>query len=315
MNLRKVIVVLAGAVAALFALDRIFGRREVIDWEDADKPGRIVDVDGLGVHVVEAGRGPAVILIHGFGGHTFSFRYLIPALAREHRVIALDLKGFGYTERVDTDYSQTAQARLVVGLMDALGVEKASLVGHSMGGGVAMRVASTWPQRVESVVLAGSVSGDRLPVFVIPFVTRALLPIFARLLGRRLFRRSYYDRALATDAVREEYQKPARIRGSLDGLLQMMRHSRRDRLIDFERIAQPVLILWAAGERVLPGLILRRLRRRLPHAEVVMIERAGHLLLEERPEECHATIRRFLGRAGPSPEVVRPAVDSLAASS
>ncbi len=300
MSIRKVAVIISTIVGALLALSHLIGRRERVDWRDAERPGRIVDVDGVGVHYVERGSGPAIVLVHGFGGHTFSFRHLIPDLAKDHRVVALDLKGFGYSERPKkSDYSLGAQARLVLRLMDTLGVESATLVGHSMGGEVVMRVAARAPERVERLVLAASVSGERIPLLPPLPIIRPFLPLIGRVIGDYILRRSFYDRSELTPEMRREYRAPTAIRGFYDAVWQMMQHLRRDRSVDFGRIRQPVLILWASHERIVPRWMLHRLRKRLPQAGVVTIDRAGHLLLEERPAECLAAIRRFLGgRAG-----------------
>ncbi len=293
--MRKAITALGAALMAALTLRWLMRPGEEIDWRDAEVPGRIETVDGVGIHYVERRSGPAVVLIHGFGGHTFSFRYLIPDLARDHRVVAVDLKGFGYSERPQKgDYSLSAQARLVVHLMDALGLEKASLVGHSMGGEVAMRIAAGWPQRVEKLVLAASVSGERIPTLPATPLIKPLLSLFGRMFGRWLFRRMFYNPQNATKEALDAYRAPARIRGSRDATYRVIRDFRRDKRVPFERITAPVLILWAARDRIVPRWGLARLRKRFPRAAVVTIERTGHLLLEEQPEQCNAAIRRFL---------------------
>ena len=305
--MRKVIAAAGGAVMAALTLRWLTRPREDVDWRDADAPGRVADVDGVGLHYLESGRGrDAVVLVHGFGGHTYSFRYLVPDLARDHRVVAVDLKGFGYSERPrKSDYSLSAQARLVARLMDMLGIQRASVVGHSMGGEVAMRIAAGWPERVEKLVLAASVSGERIPTLPVTPLIKPLLSLFARLFGRWLFRRMFYDPRNATNEVLGAYRAPARIRGSRDATYQVVRDFRRDKAVPFERIAAPVLILWAARERIVPRWGLRRLRKHFPRADVITIERAGHLLLEEQPENCNDAIRHFLtGKQAPSPETV-----------
>lgn len=293
--MRKIILLLGAAIAGLVTMRWLTRPRESIDWKAAPYPGRIIDVDGVGVHYVEQGSGPAVVLVHGFGGLTFSFRYTMPALAADHRVVALDLKGFGYSERpARSNYSVTAQARLVIRFMDILKIKKAALVGHSMGGEVVMRVAAMAPERVEKLVLAASVSGDRIPTLPVTPLIKPWLTIFARLFGRRFFLRCFFDRSKATDAVFEAYRAPALIKGSRDAIYQLARDSRKDKRIEYSRITQPVLILWAAAERIVPNWALGRLRSKLPQARVDTIERAGHLLLEEQPEACNEAIGGFL---------------------
>jgi pimeloyl-ACP methyl ester carboxylesterase len=283
-------------VSALVALiGRVLRRRETLHWRDAPAPGRIVEVDGVGIHYVEQGSGPAVLLIHGFGGHTYSFRYTIPALATDYRVIAADLMGFGYSERPGAaDYSLTAHAARMLRLMDELGIDRAAVVGHSMGGEVAMRMAAMAPERIVRVVLAGSVSGDRIPTLPVTPIIKPFLPAMRHLVRLTLLHRAVYDPAHLTPEVRDAYLAPTRLKGSIEGIYQLFKDARSDRKIEYSRIKQPVLVLWADHERVVPRAALRRIQQHLPQADVVVIERAGHLLLEEQPDPCNTTIRGFL---------------------
>lgn len=298
--MRRLLRIFAAIIGALLGLSRLLLRRETVDWRKASKPGRIAEVAGAdgrvaGIHIIDEGSGPAVMLVHGFGGHTYSFHATIPDLARDHRVVALDLIGFGYSERPrDADYSLTAHATRVLAVMDKLGIHKASLIGHSMGGEVVMRVAAMAPDRVDKLVLAASVSGDRIPTLPPTPLVKPLLPLITRLMAMRALKRTFYDPRLATPEMRAAYTAPARLKGSVDALYAITRDSRKDKRIPYDRIRAPVLILWAAGEKILPRWSLSRLRRHFPKAEVVTVPEAGHLLLEEKPEACNKIIRRFL---------------------
>ena len=294
--MRKAIAAVGGAVAAVAALRWLRRRKEDIDWRSARPPGAIVDVDGVPIHYIERGSGPAAaVLIHGFLGHTYSFRYLIPELAKDRRVVAVDLKGSGYSGRPQKgDYSLTEQARLVIRLMDKLGIDRASFVGHSLGGEVAMRLAANWPERVEKLVLAASVSGDRIPSLPVTPLIKPILWLIGRLFGRRIFRRQFYDPRKATKEVLEAYRRPLRIKGTGHAVYQTLRDMRREKAVESSRITAPVLILWASSERILPRWVLSRLRKRFPQAKVVAIERAGHLLLEEQPEQANRAVKSFL---------------------
>jgi pimeloyl-ACP methyl ester carboxylesterase len=118
------------------------------------------EVDGLALHYVVQGRGPAVILLHGLGGFAESWRHNIDALATRATVYAIDLPGFGRSAKPRTLYRLSYFARAVHGFMQALGIAQASLVGHSLGGSVAVTYALTHPTRVERLaLLAGLVPG------------------------------------------------------------------------------------------------------------------------------------------------------------
>jgi len=308
MTKRGPILALGGLVAAA-ALARRKRLREDLEWHDVEKPGRIVDIDGYGVHVVERGTGGAMLFIHGFGGQTFQYRHQLDYFAREHRVIAADLKGFGYSERdARTGLGHASQVTMLRALLDRLGVERVTVVGHSMGGAVAQRFAATYPDLVHALVLAASMPADRRPrrAPVPGVLLRPLLPLLAPVAASRLLAAGFYDPSYLTDDVRAEYVRPARLRGSMDGLRKMMRDAVSDPPVDASRITMPVLLLYGAHDPVAPLSMAQQIRARIPHARLTVIERAAHLLLEERPEECNRAIEDFLREAVAAPAGARP---------
>jgi pimeloyl-ACP methyl ester carboxylesterase len=155
-------------------------------------------------------------------------------------------------------------------------------------------MAANWPERVEKLVLAASVSGDRIPSLPVTPLIKPFLWLFGRLFGRWIFRRQFDDRRKATKEALDAYRRPLRIKGTGDAVYQTLRDGQREKAVDTSGIKQPVLILWASHERILPRWTLSRLRKRFPRAEVITIDRAGHLLLEEQPEASNAAICRFL---------------------
>jgi pimeloyl-ACP methyl ester carboxylesterase len=121
--------------------------------------------------------------------------------------------------------------------------------------------------------------------------------VLAGFAANRLLDASFYDTSHLTDDLRQEYLRPARLKGSMDGLLRMVRDARSDAEVDLSRITMPVLLLFAAHDRVAPLAMAQQLRQRIPHARLTVIERAAHLLLEERPDECNRAIADFLREA------------------
>lgn len=297
MKLRAIVAVGAAAAGAALLL-RKAGIHEDLDWGSVEKPGRLIDVDGYKVHYVDQGTGPVMVLVHGFGGQTYSYRHLIPIFARDHRVIAVDLKGYGYSERdAHTDLSHAGQVAMLRSLLVRLGVERATFVGHSMGGGVVQRFAAAHPEMVDALVLAASVSTDdrvgqraMLPAFV----GKPVVPLIERLISSRLLKGSYYDPAQLTAEVRDEYMRPVRIRGSVDSFIAIMRATGNQTPVEPGRITQPVLILSGAHDRLVPLSVGQRIREQIPQARIVVVDRAGHMLLEERPQECARAILDFL---------------------
>jgi pimeloyl-ACP methyl ester carboxylesterase len=288
-------------VASGIGLLRRIALREDVDWSEVEVPGRLIDINGYRVHVVEEGAGPPVALIHGFGGHTYSFRYLIPRLARDHRVVAVDLKGYGYSERdARAGLSRTDQIMMLRDLFKQLGITQAVVVGHSMGGMIAQRFAAGFPELVQALVLVATAAGNGRggpPSFALklpPQLLKPMLPILSGMAARRILELSFYDRSALTPEVEAEYLRPARIRGSMDGLLASIRDRTRDQSIDLTAVRQPVLVLVGEADRIIPRTASEELQQAFPQARIAVIERAGHLLLEERPDECFEAISEFL---------------------
>jgi pimeloyl-ACP methyl ester carboxylesterase len=310
MNKRTLAVLAAVSAAGVaYVISKRSPLRPELYWESIEKPGRIVDVDGYGVHCLELGSGPAIVLVHGFGGSTYSYRRLAPILAERHRTIAVDLKGFGYSQRDShTGLSHTDQVTMLRGLLRELGVSSAVFVGHSMGGAVVQRFAATYPDMVDALVLAASVTGDERYRRAVPppVIVKPMAAIIAALVSRRLLELSFYDPAHLTDELRDAYLRPIRIRGTIDGILRSGREAAGDPAFDRSRITMPTLLLYAAHDRVVPLKTAQHLRTLLPHARLVVVDKAAHLLLEEQPEVCAGAIEDFLR------EALRPGATAVA---
>ncbi len=276
-------------------------RFEDLDPESAGAPGAFVDIDGARIHYVDTGRGEPVVLIHGFNGSTFGYRYTIAELARHYRVVAIDLLGCGYSARpAKGDYSLTAQAELVARVMDRLGVERAAVAGHSMGGSVAMRLALGHPARVSRLVLVDAADdelrrGERFGLLARPF-----LPIAAMLtLHRRRFRRlsartAVHDPAHLTPEMLEGYFRPTRMKGHLRAQSRLLVDRRRDEPLTPERVSQPALVLWGEHDHWIPLARGEELAAAIPNARLVVVPSAGHLPLEEQPDFCNRALLEFL---------------------
>ncbi len=311
-KLTSMCVALLCAIGAVISMRWLFKSREDTSWDDAWKPGKLIEVDGVTLHYIEKGSGPAIVMIHGFGGQTFSFRYQLQEFSRDHRCVAIDLKGFGYSERPEGgDYSLEEQARLVLRAMDALGIDAAVLIGHSMGGEVVARAAAMAPERVEKLILVAAPTG--YPIWLAPRtpIAKALMPAFAKLARRNARRNLFYDpNSVDLNNILDEYSKPGQINGSLNTIWEMWGDVRRQPKLDHSKITMPVLILWAEKERVLlfDKRVLKWLRKRLPGAEVVTAPRTGHMLLEEQPKAANEELRVFIdGRQAVEKTAVRAA--------
>ncbi len=272
-------------------------------------PERFLRVGAQWVHVEQAGKGEAVLFVHGFGGSTYSWRHVLPPLAARYRVVALDLSGFGWTERPKQPeaYTLDAHARLVMGVADALGIERFHLVGHSYGGGICLWIAAHRPDRLRSLVLVDST----LPAYSVQrrrrvAAVRPLVSLFLRAVAlrppfiRRGLQRSVYDPALVTDEMVEAYRSRLAVAGAVDayrGLTAPVEGP--PPVVDLAAIRVPTLVLWGAEDRLLPARYGEKAARAMPQGRFVAIPACGHLPMEERPQEFLAALEAFLAETRP----------------
>ncbi len=275
---------------------------------------RFTELGGRSVYFERQGAGEAVVLIHGFGGSTFSFRKVAPELARDYDVIALDLHGFGYTQRPadPAAYTITAQRDLVLGLMDRLGVARAHIVGHSYGAGVALLMAQENPDRVRSIVLVdGGAPGGGPPAAPLFNILRPLMaPFVAQVLTeaniRRILESTVYDASVVDADMVNGYLGRLRIEGLVSAFRGFSSPAAGSApKVRPEALRTPTLLLWGERDTVIPIAVGERLSAAMAHAEFVRLPRVGHLPLEEAPAESLESLRAFLARqTEPAPPAV-----------
>ncbi len=265
-------------------------------------------IDGVRVRYVDEGTGSPVVLIHGFASSLETWNAVMPELVRRgHRVIALDLRGFGWTDRPPGDYSSEAQAHIVLGLMDRLGVQRAAIVGHSYGAGVTLRLALMAPERVERIALYDAWAYDgQLPAFF--HVARADgigEAMFATWYGERTEDRmalAFHDQRYVTmeliDAVDASLARPGTYAAALAAVRAMHYEAVEDQ---YRTIEQPVLLLWGREDHVTPLEIGERLSRELPGARLVVYPGCGHFPMIEHRAQSTAELARFLDEASLAP--------------
>jgi pimeloyl-ACP methyl ester carboxylesterase len=223
--------------------------------------------------------------------------------------------GFGFSGKPGGgEYTIEAQARIIVGLLDALGIERATLVGSSYGGAVAAVCALDYAERVERLVLVGAVSNDE--IIQKPLLRLAATPIVGELLAPVLLdaRRFVKNRLRTTYAAQNGYmldnvritahQRPLRAAATHRAILRTLRGWRATRIEqEAARIRQPTLLVWGAHDRDVPLRYGERLHELIGHSRLFVFPNCGHLPQEERPREFVSVVAEFC-RGGEGTTVV-----------
>jgi pimeloyl-ACP methyl ester carboxylesterase len=278
----------------------------------AAENGSFVEVGDLTVYTEQMGEGePAIILLHGYGACVFSWRGVMPALAKHCRVIAYDRPAFGFTERPMPEewqgkvspYRDSSQPELLMGLLDELGIEQAILVGHSAGGRVAVLTALTYPERVSALVLVDPALYGEMPpgwlqvLSAVPQVNR-LGPYLVRLIrnnGVGIINRAWHNPDLVTDDIVAAYKEPLKLAGWDRALWE---HSKvagdmrvEDRLAELDL---PVLVVTGDDDRVVPTEESVQAAQDIPGAQLAVFSNCGHIPNEECPVDFLAAVQPFL---------------------
>jgi pimeloyl-ACP methyl ester carboxylesterase len=280
-------------------------------WRDVDWAAhqRYVEVAGSQVNLVELGSGPPLVFVHGLAGSWTNWLENICAFAEDHRVLALDLPGFGASGIPREPVSIPGYARLLDALCAQLAIARAAFVGNSMGGLVCAELARSHPRRVDRLCLvsAAGISIEKLPLehalkAAVPFerVIRAYGGVIARR-SWTLARRARLRRLALLHVTTHADRLPAPLAaeliagagrpGLLPGLRAMAAYPIRARIGE---IACPTLIVWGARDRMVPLRDASEFERLIPGARKIVYEDTGHVPQLERPACFNADLRAFL---------------------
>jgi pimeloyl-ACP methyl ester carboxylesterase len=261
------------------------------------------------------GERPVLLLVHGLGGSSATWRVVLPALARRYTVLAPDLPGHGESDKPRQDYSLGAYANVLRDLMIALGVEQATVVGQSLGGGVAMQLAYQHPQRCERLVLVssgglGSEVSWILRALSLPgveYLMPVLFPSLVRDAGNALSRR-LRSLGLRAPHLEEEWRTYVSLTepGNRHSFVRTLRSvvdpsgqvvSAHDRLYLASRL--PTLILWGRRDRMIPVEHAAVAHEAIPGSRLVIFEDSGHFVHAEEPERFVDVVTEFVDATEP----------------
>ena len=276
-----------------------------------------VEIHGQRVSYHRLGEGPAIVLIHGITSSSRTWRSVMHALAERHTVIAPDLLGHGRSGKPRGDYSLGAYASGVRDLLTLLRIPKVTVVGHSLGGGIAMQFAYQFPDRLERLVLVDSGGlGEEVSLvlraatlpgaeFVLPLlfspVTRNAGRTIGRALGRVGLRANANVRGLAEglDSLGDSDARRAFVhtaRSVIDPRGQ--RVDARDRLYLSEGV--PTMLIWGAKDPIIPLEHGRRAHELMPHSRFEVFAKAGHFPFNDDPQHFVEVVSDFIASTPPA---------------
>ena len=288
---------LATAIGAgALAISYVGGRSAIHFRESAELPaapgtGQLLTVDGHRIHYVERGSGPALLLLHGLGKSSFDWEEsVLPILARRRRVVAIDFFGAGLSERSGSfAYGWDLWADQAIAALDALGIPRVDVAGHSLGGTVGVVLAANHPERVRRLVLVGS--AQSVPwyflAWLVPGVGELLLGSRSEWGEGPRFSEAHHQRAL----------QAYRVRGTRDALLRYARQSvfhASGLYAAFASLDLPILQLHGTRDREVPHGAAEDLNEELPSSQLVTFDGGTHYLMFDFPECFANELSRFL---------------------
>jgi len=284
----------------------------------ADSDSLFIEVNSILVHYKILGSGePVMLLMHGFGSSTYTWADVMQPLAEHGTVVAYDRPAFGLTERPlpgewtgESPYSDTSQVEMAVGLMNALKVEKAILIGHSSGGAIALQTALAYPNRVSGLILVDpALYGSR----GIPDGLRFLLdtpqlkrlgPFFARSLagkeGDAFLEAAWYDFSKFTEQDKAAYRKPLQAEYWDVALWEL---TKANRAVDLSprlgELEMPVMVVTGANDRIIYPDVTEELAEKIPNAHFESFDLCGHVPQEECPQAFLQSVLAFVSKFTP----------------
>ena len=298
--LTLIVIALAGGALWLWTPDK---SRAALEAAYLEAPGDLIEIKGQRLHVRDSGpkNAPAVIMIHGFGSSLHTWEPWARALQDDYRVIRFDLPGAGLSEPDSTgDYTDARTVELLSALMDRLGIERASLIGNSIGGRIAWTFAAEKPERVAKLVLVspdgfaspGIAYGQKPEVPAMVHVMRYVLP---KPLVRTNLAAAYGDPTALTEETLDRYYDLMLAPGVRAAMIARMEQSvRTDPVPLLRRIQVPVLLLWGEKDAMIPVGNAADYQKALPDSRLVSFPDLGHVPQEEAPAQSLIPVRTFL---------------------
>ncbi len=273
-------------------------------WAEKYAEGKIIDLEGRSTHYLDKGSGSPVILIHGFFYDSFTWHNNMDELAAKFRVLVLDLWGFGYSTREPLEYGYPLFSNQLLMFMDALHIEKATIIGHSMGGGTAIYFSVHHPDRVNKLILVDAAGmPNPLPLLGritnLPYVGELMYGMRGNYMRRKALKTNWiHDDNLITDDYFENATRFHKVKGSTEVMLTILRkkffHTLPAEVRALDESGISILIIWGRYDAAIPLARGREMHELLKESRLEVFENAGHSPHDETSVQFNQTVIEFL---------------------
>jgi pimeloyl-ACP methyl ester carboxylesterase len=264
-------------------------------------------IEGMQVHFRKTGKGPALLLIHGIGSSLHTWKEYHELLSDSFTVVSLDIPGFGLTGPTpNQQYNFELYSRVFAGLLDHLKIEKAHVAGNSLGGILTWQFALLQPERILKIVLMDAVGfntkfseladfGFRLAAH--PNTKKLTYKVLPLTIVASSLKNAVYNPNLVTPQKINQYAELLLRKGNREAFSQILTQlivTEEDHTQKIRTIKHPTLIMWGEEDNLISVNDVQLFKRAIPHAQVVVYPKIGHLPMEENPEQSAADIKKFL---------------------
>ncbi len=312
---KRILLTFFGLLATVVLLFLLFNYKSDLPVEKLiEKHGladsEFMEMDGMQVHYRQTGEGPPLLLIHGFGGNLWHWKDWTSELDQTHKVVSLDLPGFGLTgPHPAGDYSTKMYIDFIDRFMTKLSIDTFHLGGNSMGGGFAWQYAVQYPEKIRKLILVNSSgyprdgqSGKMLLGFRLlqmPVINQLVTKITPRSILKKTVEDVYADPTHATPQEVDFYSDMLRRSGNRRALVQRMAVAKEDLSPEIKKVKAPTLIVWGDRDRLIPFENAYQFERDIPSAKAIVYENVGHVPQMEIPERSVRDVIHFLSESSP----------------
>ncbi len=275
-----------------------------ISFEDLKKEKEYISLRGVDIHYEQFGedQGQNILLVHGFGGSTLSYKNNVKALAQENKVYAIDLKGYGFSQKdIDGSYTLEEQSRIVLAFIEEKNLDPVVAVGHSMGSTVVLLSYDKEPEKFEKLVLIASAGLSSSPNVFSRFISQAILDIIYLnfIINENNFVDSlssaFYDNSYVDSQIIENYRRPFQIKNANKAFLRIVKDSDDYEIRPIlEKISIPTLIIWGREDGWIDVENAYLFHEVINGSVLYIIDEAGHLPMEEKPDEANKILLDFI---------------------